>query len=492
MAKTTKRIVSLVIVAMLLAAMVPFTAFAATPSLTLSMSKDGFTYTVYQVATLDTTTGGYTLNTEDEGIVDAMKSKDQSGADFLAALDAATNPGSVKGTVTKGSDFTTTDMGIYYAKATEWPNGVQRKSNTVVVPLYNKTERTWKFSGGVSADGDDALSIDLSQNGKAVSGSVGVDKGFDTVIDKTPKFKGQGQKVTYTLEATVVGSIDQKAKKYVIYDTMSKGLTYNNDAKVYYLDDAGNPGNDVTNQFIVKPNNVDPSEPTDKLTGEYEGGTNITVTAKDTTLTGNDFYAAKKVRVVYTATVNNKAVVGNPGNPNTDGLEYTNAAGTDGKAGGPTVIVYTYNIEVEKVDASNGNRPLAGATFGLYSDAAATTEIASGVSTLVGTGTAQKALVTFTATGDTNAIRLAPGKYYVKEKSAPDGYNLNTKIYEVTVSQSTSGNGIAGLDAAIPNTISKLPQTGGAGTMMFTILGGSLILVAGVLFVVFMKKRSSK
>lgn len=477
MAKTTKRIVSLVLVAMLLAAMVPFTAFAANSSLTLSMSKDGFTYTVYQVATLDTTTGGYTLKTEDAGIVAAMKTKDQSGADFLAALDAATNPGTPAGTVTKDSSFTTSTMGIYYAKATDWPDGVQRKSNTVVVPKYNKGEKTWEFTDA---------SIDLSTNGKAVSGDIGVDKGFDTVDDKAPKFKGQGQKVTYTLEATVVGSIDQKAKKYVIYDTMSKGLTYNNDAKVYYLDDAGNPGNDVTAQFIV-----DPLKPNAKLTGKYEGGTYITVTAKPETLNGTnstEFYAAKKVRVVYTATVNNEAVVGTPGNPNTDGLEYTNAADHSEDVEGPTVIVYTYNIEVEKVDASNGNAPLAGATFGLYSDSNATTEIASGTSVISG----NKAIVTFKAGNDANAIRLAPGKYYVKEKAAPEGYNLNTKIYEVTVTGSETAAGVQGLQSAIPNTISKLPQTGGAGTMMFTILGGSLILVAGVLFVVFMKKRSSK
>lgn len=478
MAKTTKRIVSLVLVAMLLAAMVPFTAFAANSSLTLSMSKDGFTYTVYQVATLDTTTGGYTLKTTDAGIVAAMKTKDQTGADFLAALDAATNPGSVAGTVSKGSNFTTSTMGIYYAKATAWPDGVQRKSNTVVVPKYNKDEKTWEFTDA---------SIDLSTNGKAVSGDIGVDKGFDTVDDKAPKFKGQGQKVTYTLEATVVGSIDQKAKKYVIYDTMSKGLTYNNDAKVYYLDDAGNAGNDVTNQFIV-----DPLKPNAKLTGKYEGGTYITVTAKDTTLNGTngtEFYAAKKVRVVYTATVNNEAVVGVPGNPNTDGLEYTNAADQSDDVPGATVIVYTYNIEVEKVDASNGNRPLAGATFGLYSDSNATTEIASGTSVISG----NKAIVTFKAGSDANAIRLAPGTYYVKEKAAPAGYNLNTTIYEVTVTgDTTAAGGVQGLQSAIPNTISKLPQTGGAGTMMFTILGGSLILVAGVLFVVFMKKRSSK
>ena len=75
MAKTTKRIVSLVIVAMLLAAMVPFTAFAANSSLTLSMSKDGFTYTVYQVATLNAETGEYTLKTTDADVVAAMQKK---------------------------------------------------------------------------------------------------------------------------------------------------------------------------------------------------------------------------------------------------------------------------------------------------------------------------------------------------------------------------------------------------------------------------------
>lgn len=486
MAKTSKRIISMVIVAMLLVAMVPFTAFAATPTLTFTMPKDNFTYTVYQVATLNAETGEYTLKTTDADVVAAMQKKSQSGAEFLAALDDATTPGDNKGTVTKGTDFNTSELGIYYAKATAWPNNVQRRSNTVIVP--KKFGNTWKFSGGVSADGDDALSIDLSQNGKAVSGSVGVDKGFDKVSDKTPRHKGQGESVKFTLEATVIGSTSEHAKEYVIYDTMSKGLTYNDDAVVYYLDASDAViGSAVTSDFNISNNSTD-----DKLTGKYANGTYISVAARDTTLGGTAFYAAKKVRVVYTATVNNDAVIGSAGNPNKDYLKYTNAADKSDDIKGPEVIVYTYNVEVEKVDASNGNKPLAGATFGLYSDAAATTEIASGVSTLVGTGTAQKALVTFTATGDTNAIRLAPGKYYVKEKSAPDGYNLNTKIYEVTVSQSTSGNGIAGLDAAIPNTISKLPETGGAGTMMFTIIGGSLILVAGALFVVVLKKRSSK
>ncbi len=482
-----KRIVSLVIVAMMLLAMVPFTASAVDSSLTLTMSKNGFTYTVYQVATLDTETGAYTLNTTDEGIKTAMNTPNQTGADFLAALDAASNPGTSKGTVTNTTNFTTTEMGIYYAKATEWPNNVQRKSNTVIVPSYDTNSKSWKFISGTNADGGDSLTIDLSTNGKATSGDVHVDKGFDTVSDKDPRYKGQGETVTYTLEATIIGSTDQRAKFYQIYDTLSKGLTFNDDVRVYYLDASGTAGSEVTDDFIVDDNNTDA-----KLTGDYADGTFITVTAKDTTLdNGTAFYAAKKVRVVYTATVNNNAVVGTPGNPNTDGLKYTNAADKSEDKPGPEVRVYTYVARAYKVDASNGNTPLAGAKIGLYSTkAAAEAGVEANAIATGTTGTDGKAK--FIKDGDTNEVRLAPATYWVRELKAPDNYNLNTKAYPVVINASTSGNGVSVNTEAITNTKSKLPQTGGAGTMMFTIIGGALILVAGALFVVVMKKKSSK
>lgn len=482
-----KRIVSLVIVAMMLLAMVPFTASAAA-QLTLTMPKDNFEYTVYQVATLDTETGAYTLNTTDEGIKTAMNTPNQSGADFLAALDKASVPGTNPTVVKKGQNFQTGTLGIYYARATAWPNNVQRKSNTVIVPSYDTNSKSWKFISGTNADGGDSLTIDLSTNGKATSGDVHVDKGFDTVTDKDPKYKGQGEKVKYTLEATIIGSTDQRAKFYQIYDTMSKGLTFNNDVKVYYLDASGNAGSEVTDDFKVADNNTDA-----KPTGEYADGTFITVTAKENTLNnGTAFYAAKKVRVVYTATVNNNAVVGTPGNPNTDGLKYTNAADHSDDVKGPVVRVYTYVARAYKVDASNGNTPLAGAKIGLYTteDAAKEGNEKKAVATAF-TGT--DGYAKFIKDGDTNEVRLAPATYWVRELKAPDNYNLNTKAYSVVLSKDTVDNqGVAVNSQAITNTKSKLPQTGGAGTMMFTIIGGALILVAGALFVVVMKKKSSK
>ena len=42
----------------------------------------------------------------------------------------------------------------------------------------------------------------------------------------------------------------------------------------------------------------------------------------------------------------------------------------------------------------------------------------------------------------------------------------------------------------VEDTKSVLPITGGTGTMMFMVIGGSLILLAGALLVVVLKKRS--
>ena len=37
-----------------------------------------------------------------------------------------------------------------------------------------------------------------------------------------------------------------------------------------------------------------------------------------------------------------------------------------------------------------------------------------------------------------------------------------------------------------------MPETGGQGTWMFTLIGAGLILCAGVLFVIIMKKKAAK
>ena len=157
--------------------------------------------------------------------------------------------------------------------------------------------------------------------------------------------------------------------------------------------------------------------------------------------------------------------------PNSDALVYTNAGGSK-TVPGPTVNFKTYKIQALKLDAQSGEK-LGGAEFTLYK-ADGTTVIATATSDAT--------------TGIANFNKLLPaGTYVVKETKEPTGYMLNTTATTVTLGDNTTDT----VTVTIKNTKTKTPSTGGAGTMMFTIIGGSLVLIAGALFVVVMKKRKN-
>ncbi len=85
----------------------------------------------------------------------------------------------------------------------------------------------------------------------------------------------------------------------------------------------------------------------------------------------------------------------------------------------------TGDLYLEKVSSdtslTNGNPvySLAGAVYGVYSDADCTTEVDT---------------LTTDADGKSETIRLAaPGTYYIKEKTAPSGYELDTEVHTVSV-----------------------------------------------------------
>ena len=90
---------------------------------------------------------------------------------------------------------------------------------------------------------------------------------------------------------------------------------------------------------------------------------------------------------------------------------------------------------------------------------------------------------------------LKAGTYTLKETNPPKGYNLNETEYTVTINANgtvTSAQYDATLKGVkIGDTPVVMPASGGQGTMIFTIVGISLIACAGVLFIV-LKKRSSK
>ena len=307
-----------------------------------------------------------------------------------------------------------------------------------------------------------------------------------------------GDSVPFQLKATLANNVSAYTTyKVVFHDTLSKGLTYNNDAVVKIGD------TDKTSNFTVT------------ATVNADGTTTLTVSCDDVKALGAG--NSSVITVEYTATLNENAVLGSAGNPNEIYLEYSNNPNKSGSGNNETgntpedvVIVFTYKTIINKVtknpdyDPDNGNSaeyiPLPGAEFTLekYNKETDKWEAITVVKNEAGT--------TFTFSG------LDDGDYRLTETTTPAGYNTIDPIeFTITAEHdvlsdnpgltSLSGNATTGeltftsnmtdgsLSADVVNKAgSTLPETGGIGTTVFYAGGGVLVLLAIVLLIA--KRRS--
>ena len=315
-----------------------------------------------------------------------------------------------------------------------------------------------------------------------------------------------GDSIPFQLKATLADNVSSYTTYEVVFhDTLSKGLTYNNDAKVY-IDGT------ETNGFTVT------------ATVNADGTTTLTVSCDDVKALGAG--NSSVITVEYTAKLNENAVLGSAGNPNEVYLEYSNNPNKSEKGNNETgetpkdvVIVFTYKTIINKVDSEN--KPLTGAAFKLEKlikgkDGAADTW------TTVKEFTVDETTTSFTFSG------LDDGQYKLTETKTPAGYNTIDPIYfviEATHDETADAPTLKTLNAyltdangnkqtemkdgesvnidlgtvdltagSITTTVvnksgSELPSTGGIGTTIFYVLGGVLVLAAVVLLVT--KKRMS-
>ena len=169
---------------------------------------------------------------------------------------------------------------------------------------------------------------------------------------------------------------------YRFNDTMSKGLTFNNDVKVT-IKNAGKPDVDVTQYFWIGATKYD-----------AVNGTEITIAIQDLLalrhlkdVNGDPVVIDSHTQVVvdYTATLNENAVIGVEGNPNILDLDFSNNPNVDGDPSqtpppppgeeppvpqypiGETpdhkTITYTTELKITKVNGKNDILP--GAEFTL-------------------------------------------------------------------------------------------------------------------------------
>ena len=489
---TLKRIVAVFLAVMLVAAVCSVAVAAAdVPTLKLTLGVDNFEFTVYKIASLNKVDGSYSYPAGVDAVVqNVVKAKQDTGAQFLDALnsiytddDGASKFGTPYTTkVKKDKPLEVTEEGIYYCVAKANTSTVQKIGNAVIVwPKYDETitgADKWNYN----LDGNNVYEAPLDS--KVASGSEFFDKYFAEDFGKAKKadyqLHGQnvGDIVKFVLEGNVVGSKDEQLTAFTFSDDMCPGLDYVAGSMHVYYD--GISGKNCDSDF----------KGVDAVTTD-DTGSHFTVSAKSDTLEKDAFYTKQKVYITYQATVNNKAVVGVAGNPNTGRLKYTNNYVTDRLVGEETRYVWTFNVDALKYNGAT-NKPLEGATFAIASDKEFKNIIATGTSDSNGK-------VEFKADSETktNPYRFAPGTYYVKETDVPDGFALSTTVYTVTISDKvadysdTKSVAHVNNNEAIKNYPVKLPETGGNGTMIFTIIGGVLVVLAGAMFVIIMKKRSS-
>ena len=497
--KTTKKIFAAFLAVMMIALMIPFTASAAAPdgpytatyvcAPNASTEKDkvgDYDFSFFKIADLNKTTGEYTVistlstNADLVNAVNAAASTEKS-RNIISACDAIYKTSSASfGTAaatlsftsadTTGKDVTLNDAGIYYIYCTKKPAKVTNVTNSLVaLPYYSNN--SWVTT-------TDQTTVNLAS--KVSTSPVTVTK----TADKT-NVGDNDKTVTYTLTASTAGSLENKLTTYAITDTMDDALTLNESSVEVKLN-ATTLTKD-TDYTVVK--NYAYNNGTSNETATFA------IVFTSTMLDSADFYdavtadAAKTVTVTYTADLNaNAASKFAQALPNTDGLYYGNNSGMNYEPG-QTVNVYTYGVNVEKVDG-NTSAPLSGAVFTVYTDAAATNELkVDGKKVIATTGTDGKA--NFVLEGSTKAFAFdADLTYYVKETAAPAGYNINDSVFTVNIDTTKGVTQVNG--AAIPNYKPVVPETGGMGTMMFTIGGAALIACAGVLFLIVRKKKSAK
>lgn len=369
---------------------------------------------------------------------------------------------------------------------------VADKTGGTYQPMIAKVDIVYSEADGWTvADAEVVLKGSVPQIDKEVT-----DDDQTVAIGDTVNYKLTVDIPSYPEDATVT--------RFVVSDTLSQGLTLNEDsiavtigdettelADTYYSLDT-----DTANSFTIT------------MTDSY----------KDIV---RDYPTAQKIYVTYNATVNANAfemdALGNDAF-----LGYTNDPYVDSDSETTTEEdVYTYGIGIQKVDKNNTATPLPGAEFTLSDNEGNVltfTQSTAGVYKY--DAQSDNTTLTVAAAGTLQLQGLDAGTYTLKETKAPNGYVLPDNSITITIldddgvngvangviddDSAASGENVSGVPTIAGNVINvvvtnteytdegfDLPVTGGMGTALFTIAG--IILMAGavtMVVVVSKKKRA--
>lgn len=305
-----------------------------------------------------------------------------------------------------------------------------------------------------------------------------------------------GDQVPFKLSAIITDDYANYTHGYKLtfHDTLSSGLTL-----IQNLDKDKYPGFKDSIEVKIGEKSIDEEYYEVKIGDQCGDKCSFEVVFSDLKQI-QDIKAGSKIDVYYKAILNENAVIGANGNPNKSHITYTNnpndeQAGENGKTVEDTVIVFTYELEVNKYanEVSEDNK-LKGAEFSLYKGDTL-------VKTITGTDSS-----TFTFSG------LDAGLYTLKETKTPEGYNtMKDMTIEITATHTLNSStpALESLTVTPANafTVDKsagkisgniinysgatLPTTGGMGTTIIYIIGGVMVVGASLLLITKRRMRGA-
>ena len=478
--KHAKKLASLLLV-LVMAFALSMTAFAAgegeTGSITINDAVPGQTYNAYQMLYLESynkDAGAYAykansawetwlrtqtsyVSFDAQGYVTWVEGADAAAFAKLAQVEAAkmtadataTAPAAAEGATYSTVKFESLKLGYYLVDTTLGTLCSLDTTNPDVV-MEEKNE----VPANVKTVEEDS------------TGNYGEKNDAD--IGQTVNFKS-----TITAQAG--------AENYVFHDTMSAGLTYTG----------------VTG-ITLNGTTVDASNYT--VTAPAADGDTFDVTFTQAfcdTLKAND-----QIVISYTATLNENAVIAGEGNPNTSKVSYGDSSNTKYTPDSQTKT-YTWDVDVFKYTMNGETETaLAGATFTLSKNADGSNPIAlvsegNNVYRVAKTGeTGTVTEITTDTTGKFTIKGLDADTYYLTETKAPNGYNKLAGPVTVVIGENGVVNGTTeapqGVDEVkiLNQSGTELPSTGGVGTTIFYVVGGTLVLAAVVLLVTRKRMKS--
>lgn len=513
----TKRIASVALTAIMaltvLVSALPAKAFAVAPTgtLTITNSNKEFkdkTVTAWQMfsatATADGANASYTLNAEWEAFftganLDGFTAKDKTGTELSnAAVDY----------VTKLGQKNDPNVVAFAKKAAEWAKA-QKPA------LGAKRETTAKASGGafvaeftglvygyyvVSPEGG-STDVNTQRGTDAILANVVKDtqdvalKSEYPTVEKTVNGESHADaQIGDTLEFVLTSKVPDMTEykngyTFNFIDTLSKGLTLNVDSIEVTIGDA-----------TVLAKDTDYTVATTSGSG---ANTTLTIAMKDfKTLHGGE--AGQTIKVTYTATINEHAEVGKDDAGNSVKLEYSNDPNTTSKGESlpDETHGYTFGFDLNKTDGET-KTALAGAKFQLkkkggnapiklivQQEGNAALPAIARPAKLPAEETQAVETVTTPESGRITFKGLDSGDYELVETEAPAGYNKLQAPQDIkiaatydpvtgvltgwTVNTQDSINGTVAIDIE-NNKGALLPETGGMGTVIFTVAGIAII-----------------